>query len=140
MRRLGLCCERVLANADVVMKLRAVSCGGYARRCSGRWGLRGAAVRADNGIEVAGAAALTPSLGRMAQLTSLNLSGTMCDIGGSWRCERVLAYAGNALMMMRALGRGGCAWGVAGGGACEGRAEGRRCVQAMRSDMMGRHR
>jgi hypothetical protein len=40
----------------------------------------------------------------MTQLTSLDLSGTMCDIGGSWRCLRVLANAGNALMMMRAVG------------------------------------
>jgi hypothetical protein len=42
----------------------------------------------------------------MAQLTSLDLSGTLCDIGGSWRCSRVLANAGNALMMMRVVGWG----------------------------------
>ncbi len=40
----------------------------------------------------------------MAQLTTLNLSGTLRDIGGSWRCSRVLANAGNALTMMRAVG------------------------------------
>ncbi len=40
----------------------------------------------------------------MAQLTSLDLSGTLCDIAGSWRCKLVLANASNALMMMRAVG------------------------------------
>jgi hypothetical protein len=40
----------------------------------------------------------------MTLLTSLNLSGTLRDISGSWRCGRVLANAGNALMMMRAVG------------------------------------
>ncbi len=40
----------------------------------------------------------------MTQLTLLNLSGTLCDIGGSWRCERVLANAGNAVVVMRAVG------------------------------------
>ena len=39
----------------------------------------------------------------MTQLTTLNLGGTLRDIGGSWRCERVLATAGNALMMLRAV-------------------------------------
>jgi hypothetical protein len=39
--------------------------------------LRGAAVRADNSIEADGAASLAPSLGRMTQLTSLNLYGTL---------------------------------------------------------------
>jgi hypothetical protein len=33
----------------------------------------------------------------MTQLTLLNLSGTLCDIGGSWRCERVIATAGNVV-------------------------------------------
>jgi hypothetical protein len=40
----------------------------------------------------------------MTQLTSLNLGGTLCDIGGSWRCEWVLANAGNVLMMLRVVG------------------------------------
>jgi hypothetical protein len=86
-------------------------------------------VRADNDIEDVGAASLAPSLGRMAQLTSLDLSGTLCDIGGSWRCELVLATAGNAVMMLRVVGWGGCArgcsrwWGLRGAsrgvaGAC----------------------
>jgi hypothetical protein len=48
-------------------------------------------MRADNYIEAAGAESLGPILLRMAQLTSLDLSGTLRDIGGSWRCERVLA-------------------------------------------------
>jgi hypothetical protein len=40
----------------------------------------------------------------MTQLTSLHLSGTLLDIGGSWCCSRVLASAGNALMMLRVVG------------------------------------
>ena len=50
-------------------------------------------------------------------------------IGGQLRCERVLASAGNALMLMGAVGWGGCVrgcswwWGLPrgeprGGGAC----------------------
>ncbi len=56
----------------------------------------------------------------MAQLTSLDLRGTLRAIGGSWRCERVLAIAGNALMLLRVAGRGrwvqGCSgwWGLRG--------------------------
>ena len=70
-----------VANAgNVVMMLRAVGRGGWAIGCSGWWGLRGAsrgaAVRAGNQIGDDGAASLAPSLGRMAQLTSLNLSCT----------------------------------------------------------------
>ena len=60
-------------------------------------------MRAGNEFEADGAASLAPSLGRMAQLTSLHLSGTLLAIGGSWRCERVLASAGN-VVMMRAMG------------------------------------
>ena len=113
-------CERALANAGCALMMmgavgwRAVARGG----CSGWWGLRGAcrgaAVRAGNRIEDGGAASLAPSLGRMAQLTTLNLSGTLRDIGGSWCCERVLANAGNALMMLRVVGWGGCALGCSG--------------------------
>ncbi len=72
---------------------------------------------------------LAPSLERMAQLTTLNLGGTLCAIGGSWGCERVLASAGNTVMMLWAVGCGLRVVGrgvVPGGGACEGRAEGRR--------------
>ena len=101
-------CERVLAKAGNTVVMRAVGWGGCARGCRGWWDLRGAsrgaAVRADNQIDAAGAASLAPSLGRMAQLTSLDLSGTLRASAASWRCERVLANAGNALMMLRAVG------------------------------------
>jgi hypothetical protein len=77
------------------MMLRGVGRGRCARGCSVWWGLRGAsrgaAVRAGNYIEAAGAVSLAPSLGRMAQLTELDLGSTLRAIGGSWRCERVLA-------------------------------------------------
>jgi hypothetical protein len=65
---------------------------------------RGVAVRADNGIGDDGAASLAPSLLRMTQLTSLDLSGTLQCIGGSGRCERVLANAGEAWMVCVAGG------------------------------------
>jgi hypothetical protein len=107
-------CSRVLLNAGNAVMMRAVSWGGCALGCSGWWGLRGASARADNWIEAAGAASLTPSLLRMTQLTLLNLSGTLCDIGGSWRCSRVLLNAGNAVMMLRAVGWGGWARGCSG--------------------------
>ena len=43
----------------------------------------------------------------MTQLTSLDLGGTLRDIG--CLCyERVLATAGNVVMMLRAVGWGGC--------------------------------
>ncbi len=47
---------------------------------------RGAAVRAVNGIEDDGAVSLAPSLGRMAQLTSLDLARTL----RASACERRL--------------------------------------------------
>ena len=81
-----------------------------------------AAVRAGNSIGDDGAASLAPSLGRMARLTRLDLRGTLRDIGGSWRCERVLANAGNVVTMFRVVGRGrwvqGCSgwWGLRGAG------------------------
>ena len=70
--------------------------GGCARGCSGWWGLRGAsrgaAVRAGNQIEAAGAASLAPSLLIMTQLTSLDLSGTLRASAGlalfAGACER----------------------------------------------------
>ena len=71
-------------------------------------------MRAGNLIDDDGAALLAPSLGGMTQLTSLRLASTPRDFGGSWRCERVLASAGNALMMMRAVVRGGWARGCSG--------------------------
>ncbi len=89
-----------------------------------------AALRAGNRIGAAGAALLAPSLGRMTQLTSLDLGGTLRDIGG-WRRERVLANAGIALMMMRVEGRVVARGAVAGAGVCEGRVEGRRRLQTI---------
>ena len=82
-------CERVLANADsVLMMLRVAGWGGCVWGCSEWWGLggadRGAAMRAGNDIGDDGTASLAPSLGRMAQLTSLDLSGTLRAIG--WAC------------------------------------------------------
>jgi hypothetical protein len=62
-------------------------------------------LRAGNVIEAAGAASLAPSLGGMTQLTSLDLSRTLC-IGGQLRCERVVANAGCAWMRLRAVGWG----------------------------------
>ena len=88
-------------------------------------------MRAGNAIGDAGAASLAPSLGRMTQLTSLDLGGTL-RAPAKLRWERVLANAGCAWMMLRAVGWGGCAWGCSGWwGFCEGRAEGRRCVQSI---------
>jgi len=40
----------------------------------------------------------------MTQLTSLHLSGTLLDIGGSWGCSQVLANAGNVVMMLCVVG------------------------------------
>ncbi len=71
-------------------------------------------MRADNQIDAAGTASLAPSLVRMTQLTSLHLSGTLLDIGGSWRGSRVLVNAGNVLMMLGAAGWGRCARGCSG--------------------------
>jgi hypothetical protein len=113
LRAIGWACA--VANAgNVVMMLRVVGWGGWARGCSGRWGLRGesrgAAVRAGNRIGDDGAASLAPSLGRMAQLTSLDLGGTLRAIG--WACA--VANAGNVVMMLCVVGRGGWAIGCSG--------------------------
>jgi hypothetical protein len=40
----------------------------------------------------------------MTQLTSLDLSGTRRASAASWRCERVLANAGNVVMVLLAVG------------------------------------
>ncbi len=54
------------------------------------------------------------------------------------RSELGLANAGNALMLLRVAGWGGCARGWSGWwGFCEGRDEGRRCVQATGSEQLG---
>ena len=88
-------------------------------------------MRADNEINSAGAASLAPSLLRMTQLTSLVLSCMLrACIGDQLCCERVLANAGNAWMMLRAVGWGGCARGCSGWWAfASGVPRGRRCVQ-----------
>ena len=97
-------------------------------------------MHAGNAIGDDGAASLAPSLGRMTLLTELYLYGTLLH-RGQLRWERVLANTGKALMLLRAVGFGGCARGCSGWwGVCEGRAEGRRCVQTIRSETMGRRR
>jgi hypothetical protein len=89
---------------------------------------RGAAVRAGNAIGDEGAASLAPSLGRMAELTSLDLSGTLRASAGSSAVSGWLRTPANALMLLRAVNWGGCARGCSGWwGFCEGR----RCVQAI---------
>jgi hypothetical protein len=70
-------------------------------------------VRADNELGADGAASLTQSLEGMTQLTSLDLSGTL-HASHQLRCERVLANAGDAMMMLRVVGWGGCARGCSG--------------------------
>jgi hypothetical protein len=45
----------------------------------------------------------------MTQLTSLDLHGTLCADRRQLRCERMLANGGNARMMLRVVGWGGCA-------------------------------
>jgi hypothetical protein len=57
-------------------------------------------------IGAAGAASLAPSLGRMAQLTSLNLFGTLRDTSASCAVSGCLRAPAMSLMMMRAVGLG----------------------------------
>ena len=76
----AVACERRLCMEDVAccglrrLRVELQRVGGVLRGAS-----RGAAVRAgfDFGIEAAGAASLAPSLARMTQLTSLDLSCTL---------------------------------------------------------------
>jgi hypothetical protein len=63
-------CEWVPANAGSVLMMLRVAPGLRAA-------FREAAVHADNAIGDDGAASLAPSLGRMTQLTSLNLNRTL---------------------------------------------------------------
>jgi hypothetical protein len=117
----GCLCVRVWAGGGCVR-----GCSGW--RGFGRGEPRGGDAYAGNVIGDGGAASLAPSLGRMAQLTSLDLSRTL-RASAQLRCERVLAAAGCALMMLRAAGWGRCVWGCIGwwgfargeprgGGAC----------------------
>ncbi len=76
----------------------------------GLWGT----VRVDNQIGDAGAASLAPSLGRMTQLTALDLCGALVCIGGSCAvsgCLRPPAVHGE-LGVLRA--EGGCVRGSSG--------------------------
>jgi hypothetical protein len=87
--RLGLCCQWVLANTGCArMMLRVVGCGvGHGALAGGgvcERRVEGRRVRAENWIGAAGEASLGPSLVRMTQLTSLDLGGTLRDIG--WAC------------------------------------------------------
>jgi hypothetical protein len=60
-------------------------------------------VRAGNTIGDAGAASLAPSLGRMTQLTSLNLGGSLRASGAAgW--EQMPANAGCVVMALRVAG------------------------------------
>ncbi len=64
-----------------------------------------------------------------------------CVHGRQLRCKRMCANAGCALMILRVAGLGGCARGCSvWWGVCELRAEGRRCVQTIALEMMGRGR
>ncbi len=134
----SLCCSRVLANAgNVVMMLRAVGWGSCARDCSGWWDLRGAsrgmAVCAVNQIGDDGAASLAPSLLRMAQLTSLDLSGTLC----AWAAAVLFADACERRLCMDGVccGLGGCARGCSGRWGLRGASRGAAgaCSQSDRS-------
>jgi hypothetical protein len=64
-----------------------------------------------------------------------------CVHRGQLGWERMLANAGNAMMMLRVARRDGYARGCSGWwGFCEGRAEGRRCVQRIGSTQLGQRR
>ncbi len=62
-------------------------------------------------------------------------------IGISWRCERVLCKRRLCIDDdVACCGLGRLCSGWSGWGFCEGRAEGRRCVQTIGSEMMGQRR
>jgi hypothetical protein len=98
-------------------------------------------VRAVNDVGAAGAVSLAPSLERMAQLTSLDLSGKLRASAASCAVSGCLRTPAVHWMLLRAAGWGGCARGCSGWlGFCEGRAEGRQCVQAIGSEQLGQRR
>jgi hypothetical protein len=146
-RRRELRCERMLSNAGGCAD--DVECCGLGRLRAGlervvgvlRGASRGAEVRAGNSIGAAGAASLAPSLERMKKLTFLGL-GCKLRASAQQRCAWMLANAGCAWIMLRAVGWGGCARGCSRWwGFCEGRVEGRpRCVQAIGSEQLGQLR
>ncbi len=95
---------------------------------------------ADNKFGDDGAASLAPSLGRMAQLTTLNLGGTLRDIGGSWgcfagACERRLCMDG----VCCGLGRLGARL-LQVVGAARGEPRGAGGVQTIGSKQLGQRR
>ncbi len=89
---------------------------------------------AGNRIGAAGPASLAPSLGGMTQLTMLDLRGMLrasagsCAVSGCLRMPAVHGWC--CVLWAEAVVRGA----GAGGGVCEARAEGRRCVQTMGSE------
>ena len=87
-------------------------------------------MRADNEIQAPGAASLAPSLGRMTRLTLLDLSGMLLARALTLRvgaCSRRLCMDNGCALRAGGVARGA----VAGGGACERRAEGRLFVQTI---------
>ncbi len=83
---------------------------------------------------------LAPSLGRMPQLKSL-------DLGSTLRASAGLALRAGACESRQCVDDVACCglgwvagWAVAGGVILRGRAEGRRCVQAIPSEMMEQRR
>ncbi len=114
MHRLGLRCERVHATAGRAwMMLCAVGWGGCARGCSGWWKFargepRGSGACRQSDPSSWGSVAGTES--RKDGAADVARPPWYAGfIGGQLRCERVHANAGCALMMLRAVGWGGCA-------------------------------
>jgi hypothetical protein len=107
MHRLGLHCERVLVCV--------MGWGGCAQGCSGWWGFsrgepRGGSLCRQSDRRRWGSVAGTESRMDAAADVAGPRWYAAC-ICGQLHCERVLANAGNALMMLRAVGWGGCARG-----------------------------
>ncbi len=145
--RLSLRCERMLANAgDALMMLRAVGLGAVVHGAaaggggSARGEPRGGGACRQSDQSSWGSVAGTESRRDDASDVAEPQWYAAC-IGGQLRCERELANAGDALMMLRAVGWGGCARGCSGWwGFCSGRAEGRRCVQTITSEKLEQRR
>ena len=112
----GCCC---VLWAEAVAR-GAVAHGGVCERRAER-----RPVRAGNQIGDDGAASLAPSLRLMTQLTSLNLNSTLVFIGVSGLALRAGV---------------GCAGGFSGWqGFARGAPRGCGCVQAIKSEQLGRH-
>ena len=137
----AIACERRLCMDDVACCGLRLKRAGLQRVVGDlRGASRGAAVRAGNEIRLDGAASLAPSLGRMAQLTSLNLGGTLRASAGlaprARGCDRRPCMGYVACCGLGRL-RVGLYLVV---GVCNRRAEGRRCVQTMSSEELGQRR